>query len=1161
MKKILFLLLIIPPLYAQETSDITDLPITSEIIEQTQANEPDAVETEDFEPVSHLSKSERQRIEMELKTSTLSELAVWARTLGLSESGTREELTKRIRNYYNIPEPSQHSAANQKILTIESAQTTDYFKIDAVNEDYARLRGDVNISLKDGDSIHTIKADEILFNRTRNILTASGNVEYIKVDGDKTETFRGESITVNIDNWSSIFLDGSSTMKDGDTAYLFSGKIISRTDQDVTILSNASITSASSGDEAYWSLTASRLLLLPGSDFAIFNAVLKVGEIPVLYIPFFYFPTDQLVFHPVIGTRRREGSFIQTTTYILGQPKAESAKESSLSRILGNSGDSQLEREGLFLRATGKKVVNPNEISLKAMVDYYTKLGLYIGVDLGIPKIGIMNTLNLSVGLGFTRTVYNNDGEYTPYNDNESFDTNESNLFSVSVPFRYRLKFGSSISGKYGSLVWDFPYYSDPYTDRDFVMNRAESMDWAKMVMEGAAVEEAAVDESYASPYIWSLSGSLSPSLPKLAPYLQISSQSISMSLGFVSVESKPVDKDKIPIPVNPEDPGRYFYAPSKYTIYSYSGSIRGNPLSLGGAKSASGKKSEKQTPEEPLLGIGTPISPWEESETKEKSPQSSDNITPPILRQSFSLPSLGNLKFTLDYTISPTSFSELQFWNHDNRWNTFEKVDWTEIHSILTSVGGSADITLRFEHTSGLFSNSVSFKGQGLWRDYAFLNEDAFLDKDGNLDNEKIKQTRYRQYENTNYQSSYSYAGKISPFYFDQIFKQTNFEYTFGGSLVKNKKYKVGESPEDGPELTPIWGAWVKEEVSKEIYGLNNHRIAANLNANILDNNQSLTFSATLPPLDETISTSATLRFWNSTTSASFSMDRATENSLRNYPDKKIDEWILKPIRLSETLNFFPIVNLSFSMAIDPEKDYEVTETRAGLKFWSDKIELSFLANKIAKVKFEQKAAGGKWEEEGDPVLHPKSLDLSYSQTFNEIKIYKDWLTLSFLIRTSLSFNLHKYTESNFRFTFGFTFKIRNFLDITFSASSNNDVIWRYFKGFSGLEELTFMYPEGDQNNLFIDLWDSFSFWDIAKRERSGFKMKGFDLTVNHYMGDWTAILTMNMKPYRDPRTTDPFKIIVDFSFYVQWKPIMEIKSGMKHDGQTEKWSKMDLD
>ena len=222
------------PLYAQE---------------ETEENNGDEEQTEVVQvvpepPQSRLSARERQRIEMEIKTSTLGELAVWCRTLGLPESGTREELSGRIRAYYVMPEPSARAEDNQKILTIESAQTTEYFTIGIINEDYARLRGDVSITLKDGEAIHSIKAEDILFNRTRNILTARGGVEYKKIDGSNTEIFKGENITVNIDNWASTFLDGNTSMESDGTSYLFSGRVISRTDQDVTVLRKAKISSA-----------------------------------------------------------------------------------------------------------------------------------------------------------------------------------------------------------------------------------------------------------------------------------------------------------------------------------------------------------------------------------------------------------------------------------------------------------------------------------------------------------------------------------------------------------------------------------------------------------------------------------------------------------------------------------------------------------------------------------------------------------------------------------------------------------------------------------------------------------------------------------------------------------------------------------------------------
>ena len=286
-------------------------------------------------------------IDMDIRTSSLMELAAWARELGISDGGTRDDLIVRLRNYYGIPHPAS-PPAEQRIIVIESAKTTEYFTIDAVNEEYVRLTGDVVISLKDGNATHRIKAWEVLYNRTRNVITASGGVEYVREEGGTTETFRGASITVNLDNWSSIFLDGASTMAgtSGASAYRFAGTVISRNDEEVTLLTRAEITNPLNED-ALWSIRAARLWLLPGNDWAVLNAVLRVGNIPVLWIPFFYYPADEIFFRPVLGSRTRDGTFLQTTTYLLGRPTASAMTENSITRIFGGSPDDmEMRREG-----------------------------------------------------------------------------------------------------------------------------------------------------------------------------------------------------------------------------------------------------------------------------------------------------------------------------------------------------------------------------------------------------------------------------------------------------------------------------------------------------------------------------------------------------------------------------------------------------------------------------------------------------------------------------------------------------------------------------------------------------------------------------------------------------------------------------------------------
>jgi len=1171
--RVLFLLIffiLIFPIYAQEASDNTEEQAVTEAAgeeEETEtAEEQKEKEADEDVYKGRLSVRERQRIEMEIKTSTLGELAAWCRMLGLSEGGTREELSARVRAHFEMPAPKGgQSGGKQKVITIETADTIDYFTIEIIDEEYARLKGAVYINLKDGDSTHRIKANEILFNKTRNIITARGAVIYEKVDPDKTETFRGENITVNIDNWASTFLDGNSTMESDGTAYLFSGTVISRTDQDVTILKNAKI-SSTFDNEAYWSISASKLWLLPGSDFAILNAVLNVGEIPVLYIPFFFFPTDPLVFHPVIGYRTREGGFIQTTTYILGQPKADTAQASSLSKILGNSNDMQLEREGMFLRSTGKKVVNPNEISLRAMLDYYVNLGTYIGVELTTPKKGILNQINLTLGIGLTRTISYIGGQYTPYapNYDGTFEENHSNLFSLEVPFRYRMKFDSSISGKYGTLSWNFPYYSDPFVDRDF-LNRAESMDWVNMLQQGAAVEETTTPDTEIQPYIWTMSGNINQSFTALAPYIsRMALSTISTTLSFKKLSDTTA--------TNSFSPNRFFFAPDKWTIVSLSGSMNGNPLSLGGTSAKPAPKDSPSVPaNDPLLGIGVLIPPWPDAPGNEEKVPPSDTIIPPVLRQNFSLPNAGNMRFNIDYQITPTFSSELQFMNtlsnNTNRWKTYEDVDWA-VQSVLGNLGLTANINFRIEHSSGLFSNTVAVTGNGIWREYYDINEEHFTDDNGVVDKEKMELMKRSQFSQTNYQSSYTYTGRFQPFQFSQVFKQSSLNYSFRQTIVRSKRYNIDKgSPKDGPELEPQWGSWVKEETKdgEFIPGLNSHQFGATLSAAIMDQNQTITFSANLPPLDERITASAVFNLWISNTNISTTMDKLTETTLTavlKEKGKAEGDWLFRPINIRETLNFSNKINLSLNMTLDPEEDNEITNISSNLTLWDFKI--NFLANKVKKSEFKpfdesNPAGGGSWVQDANQKeeLLPRELALSYNKSFSNIEIVKNWVGLNFNINTSLQYNLLEYTNSNFQITLSTTFRVAGFLDLTLSATSYNKVIWRYFKDVPGMEDLTSMYVAGPQNNLFTDLFDSFNFSDESKRESSGFKMRNFNINATHNLGDWTATLGISMYQYNDTSVFPPkYKVVSDITFLVQWKPITEIKSNISFDGKKEKWT-----
>jgi hypothetical protein len=1131
----IFFIFFTTALYAQEEEQLADeqttaediFPVEYEISEET----PEIEEEIDIEEVL---TGERQRIEMEIRTSTLSELAHWCQTLGLSQSGTREELSRRLREHFLLRSPEAQNQNNRRIITIESAQTTEYFTITEVNEDYARLRGDVRISLKDGDTTHRISANEILFNRTRNILTARGQVIYQKIESDKTETFRGENITVNIDNWASTFLDGNTRHELGSdgSSYLFSGEVISRNNEDVTILSNARVTSGTS-EEALWSITASRIWLLPGSDFAISNAVLKVGEIPVLYIPFFYYPADELVFHPVFGFRSREGGFIQTTTYILGRPKADPDEKSSIAKILGNADDTERELHGIFLRSTGRMAVNQNEVSLRAIADYYVNLGYYFGTDLSVPRAGIINQTELSLGLGLSRTVTQTGSIFTPYapNYDGTFDWNHSNFLSMHVPFRYRIRFNSSMTGRYGHLLLNFLYFSDPFVERDF-LNRSENMDFFNIVQQGR------FDDSLLTQPMpqWHLSGNLNPSVTALRPFISnVSISSISTTLAFRTIRDNSVFTSR------PDAPERLFFAPDKFTVYSISASVSGTPLSTGRAQGQTRTQdTENNERDEPLRNIGIPISPWTNNDNEQETANESQNIlgsnilTPPVLTQNFSAGRDGNLRFNINYNISPTSTTELQYMS--THWNTYNDVDWNDIQSVLTIFGGSSNVNFRMDHSTGLFNSAVTLSGNATWRDLTYQNEDAYANETA------MENARRQQFGQTNYTTSYTFNNTVRPFFSNPIFSNTNFAYNFRGTLVRSKRFTGG----DGPELTPQWGSWQKENVSEEIYGLNAHQIAANIAANIFNRNQTISLSASLPPLDGLISVNAAFRFWISETSVNFRMEKPETS----------EEWLFRPINITETLRFENIGSLTYFMSINPDENNEISTIRANLALWNFRADFS--AAKATRFVFLPPSPQGPsgWVQQGEPVLSPRDLILTYNRTFPEVELINNRLSSAFRVSSSLNFDLQRHTNSNFQLTMGVGINIPGLLRIELASTTQNAVIWRYFKGMPGMDNLTWMYQEGPQNNVFLDLLDSFNFFDESKRRRTGFKMHSFNFSTIHYLGDWTAELKVDIYPHPSNQILPPkYEITADISFLVQWTPIPEIQSNINFQGRHNRW------
>ncbi len=1061
--------------------------------------------------------SEHAVAELDIRTSTLLELADWCRRLGLAESGTAPELAARLRAHYGIA-PAGSSAGGTpaqggpRSIIIEAARSSEYFTLQTVDEDYARLSGNVSIRIQDGETAHRLKAREIVYNRTRNSLSAEGAVEYVKESGGTVETFRGETLTLQLDSWAGVFIAGVSerSLAGEQTTYRFAGDLISRTEDEVTILSRARISNAGS-DEAYWSIDASKLWLLPGSEWAIFNGVLKVGEIPLLYIPFLYLPGDELIFHPVLGYRSREGSFLQTTTYLLGRPKAAAASENSITKILGSGENTERVREGLFLRSTGKLLTDADAPRWSLLFDAYANLGAYLGTEVYLPKNGIFGKTDFSAGLGLTRNVYLVGGDYyTPFAQFDGVsEWNETRLFSRTLPFRYRLKATGSLTGSAGSLTWSLPFYADPYVDQDF-LNRSENMDWFEMIKQGAAVEEDAAAIGVLGAYEWRFGGSLNPKVESLKPAVSaLTLTSAASALSFKTRTSTDLS--------GTTSPDRTFFYPDKFTLISAIGSVTGTPLSLGAppATAPGGAADQAGTPiADPLAGIGVPVSPWPERET-ERSVASADPA-PPALAQSFALPSTDrDFRLVLDYRLTPSVASELQFRSSAAHWPEASDIAWDDYSSILTTLKSEATTSLTFSDSQGYLTALLHAGGTGAWQDYSYLNEEAEeydspAEKDAAL---------LRAYNSTLFTSNAEFSLTAKPFVGDEVWGGSNLKYTLKGLLAKTAF--------DGSALEPSWelvyGTWTPED-------LETHSLAATMAASIRGREQSLFLVSDLPPEEGKLSAGSTLRVWR------------TQSTVGAAVLDPFGTPYYNPVTFSETLDLGEKRTLKQEGVYDPELE-ELTSLVSSLAF--GKLSASFQA--AYSYAYEMEADYG-WKTSADPQrLLPKKISLAYNDAQARDPLWLDRIAYTLNLATSLDLDLQRYTYSTFSFSLGTTVKIAEFMDLTLSAKSQNAVLYRYLQDLPIWQENVAV--PGEQNIL-VDLADSFRFDDEEKRQSSGFKLKSFSFGATHYLGDWNAKLGIDLAPYLDT-TQVPYRYLFNtkVSFLVQWIPIPELKTQITRD------------
>ena len=1100
----------------------------------------------------------RETLKLDIETTNYYDLVIWADDLGLVSTGSINDLRKLLFSYYNIETIlDKKELETGRSIIIESARELNYIENISIDQNYIILQGEVILEMIDFDNktTHKINADKIVFNQSEKTISALGNIIYEIIRVDNNEYFYGKSLVFEIESWEGIFFEGVSETdrlivneelsSSENIKFFFSGEHIYRTSGDRIELNKGSITSSKIIDP-YYRIDADKIWILEPGEWAIKNATLFVGRIPVFYFPFFFLPGDELLFNPAAGYKEIEGYFINTTSYIFGLK--EKGSEDTFSFLKSeDTGLKEKYREGLFLR-TGKNDLNReiwpynNGSNLKLYIDYYSRKGFFLGLDGKMSFDSFLKHLDIFTAISYSKYLYkyntNDSGiiigpyQYTSFLKDSSgkyISINEgSYIFGQSLPFRFAFDINIAISNNWGKLDIDLPVYSDSKF-RSHFMNREEGLKWTELISnEEKPVNTSEGEMSYLS---WFINGSLNPSVEKISPLISnLSIDKLNVKLNWLSRISEHPEKQLVLDNNYVYDDSFSFYYPSSLILPDISGKISGIIFQT---QSSVTNKSEGSVNNE---NFGLLTDPWIINTKNTPSKVSADLLDLPDLLGSFPIEiNKGKQIFsnTLKYSIAP-SLSINSIFSSDIPL-TETDIDFTSDFSIFsTQATSSLDYSFNIYETYLDFSN-ISIFSMNYKEHFNPLDQtevwDSYLTQDKNA---------------TNYKMTDKLTIISKPFINTKFFKDTSFTYNLNTTLYNKYWDSLTESFQNKYFL------WNEESIT-------GHKATLEVKIDDSGNYQIFKLDTVLPPQNIELYPEVILHIENFTGSikTEFQYIKAAPT---NY-------WVYKPYEGYLQYTFFEKDFFKQTVSIDFEDmdnsfgrtELYLDKAESNINFkeildfnidnWSLKksstdiqlwfLNFNFLMEDIVGYYFQDSTG---WISENDSVFQPSKASAGINYRYNPDPFWKNRLKVSLDVDSTWTMNLQKYTDTAFTFDTNFSLFIAEFLELSFKSKSVNRATYRYFSANS--DEIGLPYL-----NIFSDLAKSFNFFKEEDRRTSNFNLESISLAVIHHMSDWELNIEYSGEP--ELVTVDNFTEYQwksQFSLFVTWKPVPEIKKNIDY-------------
>ena len=1025
----------------------------------------------------------------------------------------------------------------QTEVTPEEAQKA----VDEKKDEIIVFTGGVSLSVKDGSMVSTVAADKVIYNRSENTIEASGNVHYTRKSGsaESGEEFTGELLLFNIDEMEGIFLDGTikqAPRKKGDNPFTIQSATVGRDSSSTTGFKNAILsTNTDPEEDPLWSIRATRIWMLPGNELAFFNGYFSIGVVPLFYLPFFYHPADEMIFHPVFGYRNREGAFVQTTTYLLGRKplSTDSKKSGSFSNFMKTGQLKKQERIGLFFKNLEEDETDSSPAYIKLLADSYAQLGGLVGIEgKTVPKNTPIKQLDFSLLFGMSRTLFPPkkksaaDVSYSVYDENGKRHYNKSYFYGTPIPFRYRAHLNFGLSYAPFDFTLTMPFISDPFFKKDF-FDRSEDMNWFNYLLNREKLAKGG-DIGTESSHSWKLNGSIKPSLKPLNPWIT----SLNLDSASFSVDFDRKSNSKLRGAEQQYAPHREFFYPKLLKPegkISIAGTLLSDTLfsekKIEKSPEVEGIKNpfleEKKTQDTQKETEDTPTNqtdlPNETANTETKNTEADmqkesdkpekpafiDNLLP-TFKPTYGTTFDHSIHYSVSYTGDLSALQETTF--ATPQWKTPEDIKWKDSESRYYQLKGNAGLKGSLSYSQNLITLSSALTIAANHQRHPWTR-----------DKNRQKVLELNNFKANVYTLKNENTVTVNPFVYTELFKPISFSWSITEILAKDTFTGTYENP-----------VWKTEKVKWDKDFITAHTGSAVFGMVFAEKyTQKLTFSINLPPL---------LQAYTATANFAAPYVTITASSKLFEKEKAKKKWFWDPFKLEATWTLpYDIKSTQSYLYSIEDKSSERLHLTLGWRNLS--------AFYTQSREFPQKLVQGSgWIQNGtEKKFIPFAAGFSFSNTSKPFTIYawKNRIKIQLGLASTLQFNLIRMTDSYFTFSPKIIFNIHEFWDFSFGASSRNDVIARYFQKVLNLPVII-----PGNSNIFTDLLQSFYFWDRQKREASGFKMQSLEIGFTHYLKDWTLKFNCDIKPQQKTEGNRKYYVFTPtITFAVEWKPISDIK------------------